>query len=209
MTVFFILLCILILVFVILIFSSVKVKIDKFEFINKEVTDMKIVISLAFLNKINLFKITLNKSRLNKIEHNRNVRKIVKRIQERLIKDYKYMHNFERKSIKEILEIFKYFNISNVEIDAKIGTEDSIFTSFVVTAISIIITFFIARKVVNTRYKILPVYINENYLNLSIKCIISIKLVHIISIIKELERKDRDKKNGRAINRRTYANSNG
>jgi hypothetical protein len=194
---------------VILIFSSVKVKIDKFEFINKEVTDMKIVISLAFLNKINLFKITLNKSRLNKIEHNRNVRKIVKRIQERLIKDYKYMHNFERKSIKEILEIFKYFNISNVEIDAKIGTEDSIFTSFVVTAISIIITFFIARKVVNTRYKILPVYINENYLNLSIKCIISIKLVHIISIIKELERKDRDKKNGRAINRRTYANSNG
>ncbi len=209
MTIFFILLCILILIFVILIFSSVKVKIDKFEFINKEVTDMKIVISLAFLNKINLFKITLNKSRLNKIEHNRNVRKIVKRIQERLIKDYKYMHNFERKSIKEILEIFKYFNISNVEIDAKIGTEDSIFTSFVVTAISIIITFFIARKVVNTRYKILPVYINENYLNLSIKCIISIKLVHIISIIKELERKDRDKKNGRAINRRTYANSNG
>ena len=80
----------------------------------------------------------------------------------KLIKDYKYMHNFERKSIKEILEIFKYFNISNVEIDAKIGTEDSIFTSFVVTAISIIITFFIARKVVNTRYKILPVYINEN-----------------------------------------------
>ncbi len=209
MTVFFILLCILILIFVILIFSSVKVKIDKFEFINKEVTDMKIVISFAFLNKINLLKITLNKSRLNKIEHNRNVRKIVKRIQERLIKDYKYMHNFERKSIKEILEIFKYFNISNVEIDAKIGTEDSIFTSFVVTAISIIITFFIARKVVNTRYKILPVYINENYLNLSIKCIISIKLVHIISIIKELERKDRDKKNGRAINRRTYANSNG
>ncbi len=209
MTIFFILLCILILIFVILIFSSVKVKIDKFEFINKEVTDMKIVISFAFLNKINLLKITLNKSRLNKIEHNRNVRKIVKRIQERLIKDYKYMHNFERKSIKEILEIFKYFNISNVEIDAKIGTEDSIFTSFVVTAISIIITFFIARKVVNTRYKILPVYINENYLNLSIKCIISIKLVHIISIIKELERKDRDKKNGRAINRRTYANSNG
>lgn len=209
MTVFFILLCILILVFVTLIFSSVKVKIDKFEFINKEVTDMKIVISLAFFNKINLLKITLNKSRLNKIEHNRNVRKIVKRIQERLIKDYKYMHNFERKSIKEILEIFKYFNISNVEIDAKIGTEDSIFTSFVVTAISMIITFFIARKVVNTRYKILPVYINENYLNLSIKCIISIKLVHIISIIKELERKDRDKKNGRAINRRTYANSNG
>ena len=209
MTIFFILLCILILIFVILIFSSVKVKIDKFEFINKEVTDMKIVISLAFLNKINLFKITLNKSRLNKIEHNRNVRKIVKRIQERLIKDYKYMHNFERKSIKEILEIFKYFNISNVEIDAKIGTEDSIFTSFVVTAISIIITFFNARKVLNTRYKILPVYINENYLNLSIKCIISIKLVHIISIIKELERKDRDKKNGRAINRRTYANSNG
>ena len=67
MTIFFILLCILILIFVILIFSSVKVKIDKFEFINKEVTDMKIVISLAFLNKINLFKITLNKSRLNKI----------------------------------------------------------------------------------------------------------------------------------------------
>ncbi len=209
MTIFLILLAIIILIITILIFSSIKINIKEFKLVNKKVIDMEIVISIAFFNKINILKITLNKNRLNKIEHNKSVRKIAKKLQERLIKDYKYMHNFEQKSIKDILEILKYFNVSNVEIDVNIGTEDVIFTSFVVTAISMIITFLIARKVENTKYIVLPVYINENYVNLSIKCIISIKLVHIINIIKQFKRKDRDKKDGRPFNRRTYANSNG
>lgn len=209
MTIFLILLAIIILIITILTFSSIKINIKEFKFVNKKVIDMEIIISLAFLNRINILKITLNKNRLSKIEHNKSVRKIAKKLQERLVKDYKYMHNFEQKSIKDILEILKYFNVSNVEIDVNIGTEDVIFTSFVVTAISMIITFLIARKVENTKYIVLPVYINENYVNLSIKCIISIKLVHIINIIKQFKRKDRDKKNGRSFNRRTYANSNG
>ncbi len=209
MTIFLILLAIIILIITILTFSSIKINIKEFKFVNKKVIDMEIIISLAFLNRINILKITLNKNRLSKIEHNKSVRKIAKKLQERLVKDYKYMHNFEQKSIKDILEILKYFNVSDVEIDVNIGTEDAIFTSFVVTTISMIITFLIARKVKNTKYLVLPVYINENYLNLSIKCIISIKLVHIINIIKQFKRKDRDKKNGRSFNRRTYANSNG
>jgi len=209
MTIFLILLAIIILIITILTFSSIKINIKEFKFVNKKVIDMEIIISLAFLNRINILKITLNKNRLSKIEHNKSVRKIAKKLQERLVKDYKYMHNFEQKSIKDILEILKYFNVSNVEIDVNIGTEDAIFTSFVVTTISMIITFLIARKVENTKYIVLPVYINENYVNLSIKCIISIKLVHIINIIKQFKRKDRDKKDGRPFNRRTYANSNG
>jgi len=209
MTIFLILLAIIILIITILTFSSIKINIKEFKFVNKKVIDMEIIISLAFLNRINILKITLNKNRLSKIEHTKSVRKIAKKLQERLVKDYKYMHNFEQKSIKDILEILKYFNVSNVEIDVNIGTEDAIFTSFVVTTISMIITFLIARKVENTKYIVLPVYINENYVNLSIKCIISIKLVHIINIIKQFKRKDRDKKDGRPFNRRTYANSNG
>lgn len=209
MTVFFILVSIIIVLFMIITFSSIKINIEDFRIINFKIIDLKVVISLAFLNKINILKITVNKEKLDRLEHNKYVRKIADKIQENLIKDYKYMHNFEQKSIKEILKVSKYFRLNNVEIDMKLGTEDAVFTSFAVATISIIITFLIARKIENTKYKVIPVYINENYLNLSIKCIISIKVVHIINIIKELKRKDRDKKNGRPLNRRTYASSNG
>lgn len=209
MTVFFILVSIIIVLFMIITFSSIKINIEDFRIINFKIIDLKVVISLAFLNKINILKITVNKEKLDRLEHNKYVRKIADKIQENLIKDYKYMHNFEQKSIKEILKISKYFRLNNIEIDMKLGTEDAVFTSFAVTTISIIITFFIARKIENTKYNVIPIYINENYLNLSIKCIISIKVVHIINIIKELKRKDRDKKNGRPLNRRTYASSNG
>lgn len=209
MTVFFILVSIIIVLFMIITFSSIKINIEDFRIINFKIIDLKVVISLAFFKKINILKITINKEKLDRLEHNKYVIKIAERIQEKLIKDYKYMHNFEQKSIKEILKISKYFKLNNVEIDMKLGTEDAVFTSFAVTTISIIITFLIARKIENTKYKVIPVYINENYLNLSIKCIISIKVVHIINIIKELKRKDRDKKNGRPLNRRTYASSNG
>lgn len=209
MTIFFILLATIALIIVLLIFSSIKINIEEFKVINKKVTDMKIVISLAFLSKINILKITLNKDRLNKLEHNKNVKEIARKLQEKLLKEYKDIHNFEQKSIKNVFEILKYFEARNVELNIKIGTEDAILTSFIVTAISIIITFLIARKVENTKYLVLPIYINENYLNLSIKCIISIKLVHIINIVKQFKRKDRDKKNGGTLNRRTYANSNG
>lgn len=209
MTVFFILVSIIIVLFMIITFSTIKINIEDFRIINFKIIDLKVVISLAFLNKINILKITVNKEKLDRFEHNKYVRKIADKIQENLIKDYKYMHNFEQKSIKEILKISKYFRLNNIEIDMKLGTEDAVFTSFAVTTISIIITFFIARKIENTKYNVIPIYINENYLNLSIKCIISIKVVHIINIIKELKRKDRDKKNGRPLNRRTYASSNG
>lgn len=209
MTVFFILLSMIIVLFVIITFSSIKINIENFKFINLKIIDLKVVISLAFLNKINILKITINKEKLDRIEHNKYVIKIAEKIQEKLIKDYKYMHNFEQKSIKEILKISKYFRLNNVEIDMKLGTEDAVLTSFLITTISIIITFLIARKIENIKYNVRPVYIDEIYLNLSIKCIISIKVVHIINIIKELKRKDRDKKNGRPLNRRTYASSNG
>lgn len=209
MTVFFILVSIIIVLFMIITFSSIKINIEDFRIINFKIIDLKVVISLAFLNKINILKITVNKEKLDRLEHNKYVRKIADKIQENLIKDYKYMHNFEQKSIKEILKISKYFRLNNIEIDMKLGTEDAVFTSFAVTTISIIITFFIARKIENIKYNVRPVYIDEIYLNLSIKCIISIKVVHIINIIKELKRKDRDKKNGRPLNRRTYASSNG
>lgn len=206
MTVFFVLLMILI---IILAFSHFRVDVNKFEIINKKIEDIQIVFSIAFLNRINILKITLDKSKLKKIENNNKVQKLAKRIQEKLIEDYKYIHNFERKSIKEIFEIIKYFKLSNAEINVKIGTESAPLTSFLIMLVSMIITFFIARKVENTKYSVLPVYKDEIYLNLSIKCIISIKMVHIISIIKKLKRKDREKNNGRTFNRRTYANSNG
>ncbi len=203
MTIFFI---VIISILIILACSSLKIDIQSFKIINKSIEEIKIVFSLAFFNKINLLKITINKDKLQKIKNNEKVEKLIRKLKKKLLTEYKDMPKVEA---KDVIEILKNFKLNDVEIRAFIGTEDAPFTAFTVTLLSLIITFLIARNVKNTKYKVLPIYKGEYFLDLTIKCIISIKLVHIINIRKILKRNVKEEENGRKSNRRSYANSNG
>ena len=206
MTIFFVIITAIIILFLC---SSFKINIKELKIYNRNIIDLKIIIGIAFLDEINLLQITLNKERIEKWKRNKTIKKIIKKLQEKILEDYTNENPIKINKLKEVLKNLKHINIKNIEIRSKIGTTNAPTTAFLTTSFTLFITFFIARKVNNTKYKILPIYIDENYFQLSIKCIISIKLVHIIHIVRLLKRKESDKTNGRGANRRSYANSNG
>lgn len=200
---------VIIILVIIFLSSSLKISIEDFKIYNKKITNLKIIISIAFLNGINLLQITLNKEKIENLKKNKIIKKIIKKVQEEILKDYTNENKIKVNKIKKGLKSLKYVSIKNIKIKGKVGTANVVITAFLTTFLNLFITFFIARKVNNTKYEILPVYIDENYFELSIKCIISIKVVHIIHIARLLKRKESDKIDGRTSNRRSYANSHG
>lgn len=200
---------VIIILVIIFLSSSLKISIEDFKIYNKKITNLKIIISIAFLNEINLLQITLNKEKIENLKKNKIIKKIIKKVQEEILKDYTNENKIKVNKIKKGLKSLKYVSIKNIKIKGKVGTANAVITAFLTTFLNLFITFFIARKVNNTKYEILPVYIDENYFELSIKCIISIKVVNIIHIARLLKRKESDKIDGRTSNRRSYANSHG
>lgn len=145
-------------------------------------------VSLNLFNKFKVFSIKIHPNKWNKN---------MKLKPSKILKILKFIKNHK------IIKIEKFIS------DLEISMENPIFTSYTVAILSSIIAIFLARTT-NTlekskyHYKIFPLYINKNKFNLSINCIVSIKLVHIIYMIYVL-RKD-DVKNGRTSNRRSYDN---
>lgn len=200
MATFFIILIIILILAIAITTIPIKVHIEKLEIMNKSIEDIEMAISFGWL------KIKLEKEKIDKILNNKKIEALIEKIKERIKKDY----NTKRKiAVKDIKEFLRKIAIEELKLNAVIGTTDIFITTFLVTITSIIIPFLIVKNAENPEYEIAPRYIEENYLKLSIKCIISVKLVHIINIAKELERNDRGKKDGRSSNRGPYANSNG
>lgn len=181
-------------IFVLIISSTVKIEInEKLIDSYKKLKELKYLISIKPFNKINLISFKISNDRIGKSS------KIIKRGYRDIIRIIKDV--FRSKRIK----------VENLRLNIKLGTEDAALTSYIVVIISSIISIFLAKEIEEFshdkyEYQIVPVYADKNILKLSINCIISIKLVHIIYMIYVLMRKD-DEKYGRTSNRRTYDNS--
>ena len=184
----------LIIFIILIITSTVKIEInEKLIDSYKKIKELKYLVSIKLLNKIKIisFRITNDKiGKSNKIINGGYKDAI------RILKDV-----FSKKKIK----------VEKLKLNLKLGTENSALTSYIIAFISSIISIFLARQIEDFsknkyEYNIIPLYIDKNELKLSINCIISIKLVHIIYMIYVLMRKD-DEKYGRTSNRRTYDNS--
>lgn len=112
--------------------------------------------------------------------------------------------------LREILKQ-RYLQFEKFNLKVDISAADSIVTSYIVAAISTLITLVIAFSKINIKdaeykYVVNPIYINKKLLNIRLDCIIKISLVHIICIlIKEWRR---DINGRRAPNRKPYDNCN-
>ena len=114
-------------------------------------------------------------------------------------------------SFSDGLEIIKK---SKIELEffktnIKIGTEDIIFTSFIVTILSSLLGIGLAKAIKKYTenkfyYSILPVYGKNNMLDIDLNCIINVKLVHIIYVIYMFSKKRSEKKYERTSNRGSY-----
>ena len=104
-------------------------------------------------------------------------------------------------------------NLERLDFKCKVGIGNGILTGYIVTILSIAISFFInklAEKIDSKlhKFKVLPVYVDDLILELKLECIISIKMIHILYVIKK-QKLRRKKQNGRTSNRRAYVSSNG
>lgn len=187
------------LILLILVASSIKINIKSMVAQNTLDSgtkhDFNIDIGICIFNKMSLFVIHINKSKIKKS-------KIYKKI-----KNAQTVPKIE--TIKNIGKLSP--KIKQLDLNIKLGTEDAVITSTINTILNILISTLLPivadyKDYKNIRYEIQPVYSGKNAFELKLKSIIYIKIVHIISIIFIIFQKRRCEKNERSSNRRTYAN---
>lgn len=186
----------------ILIFSKIRIEIINFRFtsMNKKHLNenYKIIIKLRIFNKFTIFKIILTEKKLKRL----NLQQEAKIIKTRIIEN-------KSKIDKKIFKVMKKIkiNIKKINLSINIGTEDASLTALLVAIISSITGVIFRKSIIDSKkqiFKIVPVYVNKNLININVSGIFEIKMIHIINIIYVLNKKEGVKKNERTSNRRTY-----
>lgn len=206
---FLIILSLTIIIATLIILSTLRIDIKEFMLINKKIENIKIEISLNLFNKFKWIKLTIDNQKIRKIQNNQKFKSFNKILDKKLLRKNIKIRDIIKNDYKQITQEFNNIKLEKINLKADISTKDIKATAFIVTILSSILAITLAKKINNPKFEIRPTYLEKNYIYLSINCIFSIKLVHIINIYKKLERKGVHQKYGRTSNRRTYANSNG
>ena len=188
--------CILVIVFtmvLLLYYSSIRIEIKKLKIDTTKkqfVTDYKINIYLAFLNKIKYLKISIYKEKIEKIK-NLNFNKIKEKI--RKLKMFNSLK--EKGIIKNINLITKsikslHINLEKLDLRLNIGIENIVVLSYLISILNILMSILLSRKTIGEsnykdlikRYKyiIVPKQTKKWQLKSNIKAEISLKISNII-----------------------------
>lgn len=208
MAIVFFIILFLILFILLIIFSTIKIDIRKFNFNNENTRnqcDYSFFIELYFLDKIKIFSLMLNEEKVQKLNQKIDIQNKIKDIDFKKVKRDLPSKEDLRKIVKKLK-----IKLDEFHLILKIGTEDVIITSAIVTGIASVLGIVLAKLIKSYndekyRYEIIPAYKNKNMVNLSFDCIIKVKMIHIINIIYTLLNKRKEKiKYERTSNRRSY-----
>lgn len=180
----------LLIILILFITSTIKVNIEEFELYNinlkNEKLNYKIYIELYLFGIIKIIKLKLKN---------------------------KYINNNKLPKNKKNIKLFfdNKIVLENIKLKISLGTKSIQLTTAFVFILNTIISIILSQKIKeydNNKYfySTLPIYNNNDVLQISLNSIISIKLVHIIYIIYSLI-KESGEKNGRTSNRKNYAYS--
>ena len=184
--------------------STLRIEVKNFEasnYNNVKNKKYEIKISLVIFNKIKWISFTLNNEKILKMYKSIDFNKIN-------IKDIESNLKFE--DLKELKKL--QLKVSKLNMKLKVGTEDVIFTSYLIailsSAIAIILPHIVStNNKENYKYHLEPLYYNKNLYEIKLNCIIEVKMVHIIGIVYDFTKKRRSDFYGRASNRRNYGYS--
>ena len=190
---------ILIFLFLALISGKIKLIIKDFYFYSNKTKHINPKINIIFVFKIfNNIPVFSIKFDYNKIRKLRNNKFLNKKFKNRKIKFRKILRNlpFAPKNI-----------IKEFDLDIKIGTKNANATALIIpiitTLISLILEYVKVDYTEDIKYKVNPIYNNQNLLNIYFSGIFEMKVIHIISTICKLKKRNGDK-HERTSNRRTY-----
>ena len=206
--------------------ASVKIEIQDFLFeFNKKTIKYNFTIKIIFFifGIIPIFYLKLNKKKIKntiiKIKEKRFHKKVEKN-KHKVIKDYtkskkiyvnsnKDFSSTAKQNVnsKQIIDNLK-IELAQANLQIKVGTENAAITSFtvpIITAIaSTVYGYFIKEYTTEHKFKIIPIYNNQNLINVNFSGIFYIKMIHIISTICMLRKKRKGDKNVRTSNTRSY-----
>ena len=160
----------------------------------------KIVMKLCIFGKIPILKVTMTKLKLDKLIL--KFKGKIKNIEIELLSNTNQINKNFIKAMKKVNLMIKKINL-NIEL----GTENAGFTAIIIPLLSTLISIIFRKKVENYNrqfFRISPIYINQNLINIIVSGIFEIKMIHIINIIYVLSKKEGVKKNERTSNRRSY-----
>lgn len=141
-----------------------------------------------------------------------------KKIPYKTIKESKWYKNFKRTQLKELESDFNFKQIRDLKIktekldmEINIGFENVLLTSFMIFAVSTVLSFIVkdtVKKYNEKKYKyiIMPYYQMGNIIKLKANGIFAIKTVHIMFILLKYKKR-RVKNYERTSYRRSYENS--
>ena len=182
---------IVILILIVILFSHVKVNVKSFQFLKGETDLLKFNISVGIylFNKFKILWVNFDKAKIKKM----NFRNKIK------------VQKFDQ----EIIKLTKNLGlkIEKINLDLRFDTNSIFITTYLVVIISTVLSIIfskIAKKQHDCKYNIIPIYRNTNSIDINLNGIISVKLVHIISMLYILVKKGRNDKNERMSNRRAY-----
>lgn len=184
----------------------------KFEFVNFKFTslskqylnkDYKIKIVLYVFDKIPLFSVKITNEKIQKIISSSKIRNVIEKQEIKIIENRK---NIDKEAFKMLKNI--KLEIEEMNLGISIGTENASITAFIIPVISSALAIFLAKKVKKCNdkqvFSIMPIYINQNLINVEFSGIIQVKMIHIINTICIVNKRKRVDKNERASNRRSY-----
>lgn len=180
--------------------SNIKIELKQLHISNtKGKLKLKVILNLSILlfNRFKLIKLSIDNKKIIKILKSGKV-------------------NFTNVNIsKESKKIIKNFLksdaviIETLSIDGYFSTFNNVLSGIIFSISSALIPILISKKL-EGRYNNNISFLNQNQniINISINCIISIKIVNIINTLYLLKKKGGSDKYGKSSNRRSYAYSN-
>ena len=166
---------------------------------NNKKINFKIIffIQLYILKKIRIINIKITEKQIKKIGFNKNI----------MLKNIKNNSSIKKENLKTIQKA--KFNLEELNLKVELGVENVIATSGVVALISSLIALYLSIKIDKYKkekysFSVIPKYINKNVFYIDLNGIISIKIVHIIYVIKTLLKLRSENKNESTSNRKSY-----
>lgn len=206
MLLFFSIMLFILILFFMISLSELKFKINNLElssFGTKTDTKYNVKIGLYFLGKIPILFFNLSSKKASKFIKKSYIEKLIKELPK--IKNSKV--KLQRKTIWDLIR--KNGKITTFKLKVFLDTENAITTSYLVGIISIIIPNLLQRNIKNVNsenfnFKILPIYKNQNFIYLKLNSIFSIKLVHIINMLKVIGGDKNERTSNRKLNVNCY-----
>lgn len=166
---------------------KIKIKIKNLEIFSenkKKIKDgYRIKLSIFIFNIVKIINFDFSKEKILKIKKNNKIEKIKKKLRKKINqKKKKYNIKDLIKNIKKL----KYMNIKlkNFNLNLEIGTENAATTSFIIAGISSILGIILKNNIEKeNRFKVNPIYRNENLLLINLEGEITISLGRFIRMI--------------------------